>query len=57
MEKPSNVAKRLLAAGEYIDPVQIQAAPDCGLVMMNDSTALQKLQILVEGAKIARKTL
>ena len=57
MEKPSNVAKRLLVAGEYIDPVQIQAAPDCGLVMMNDSTALQKLQILVEGAKIARKTL
>jgi 5-methyltetrahydropteroyltriglutamate--homocysteine methyltransferase len=57
MEKPSNVAKRLLAAGEYIDPVKIQAAPDCGLVMMNDSAALQKLRILVEGAQIARKTL
>ncbi len=57
MENPSNVAKRLLAAGEYIDPTKIQAAPDCGLVMMTDSAALQKLRILVEGAQIARKTL
>jgi methionine synthase II (cobalamin-independent) len=57
MEKPSNVAERLLKAGEYIDPIKIQAAPDCGLVMMNDRAALQKLQILVAGAKIARKTL
>tara|TARA_Y100000385_G_scaffold131235_1_gene136557 strand:- start:77 stop:1123 length:1047 start_codon:yes stop_codon:yes gene_type:complete len=57
MEKPDNVAKRLCKAAEFIDPMKIQAAPDCGLVMMNDQTALQKLSILVEGANIARKKL
>ena len=57
MEKPANVAKRLCEAAEFIDPMKIQAAPDCGLVMMNDQTALQKLSILVEGANIARKKL
>jgi 5-methyltetrahydropteroyltriglutamate--homocysteine methyltransferase len=57
MEKPANVAKRLCEAAEFIDPMKIQAAPDCGLVMMNDQTALQKLSILVEGANIARKNL
>ena len=57
MEKPHGVAKRLCEAAEFIDPMKIQAAPDCGLVMMNDQTALQKLSILVEGANIARKNL
>ena len=57
MEKPVNVARRLCEAAEFIDPMKIQAAPDCGLVMMNDQTALQKLSILVEGANIARKNL
>ena len=57
MEKPHSVAKRLCEAAEFIDPLKIQAAPDCGLVMMNDQTALQKLSILVEGANIARKNL
>lgn len=57
MEKPHSVAKRLCEAAEFIDPMKIQAAPDCGLVMMNDQTALQKLSILVEGANIARKNL
>ena len=57
MEKPQSVAKRLCEAAEFIDPIKIQAAPDCGLVMMNDQTALQKLSILVEGANIARKNL
>ena len=57
MEKPDDVAKRLCQASEYKDPMQIQAAPDCGLVMMNDQTAYQKLSILVQGADIARTCL
>ena len=55
MENPNDVAVRLLKASEYIDPVKLQAAPDCGLVMMNDSDALKKLKILVEAAEIARR--
>ena len=57
MEKPHSVAKRLCEAAEFIDPIKIQAAPDCGLAMMNDQTALHKLSMLVEGANIARKNL
>ena len=57
MEKPHSVAKRLCEAAEFTDPLKIQAAPDCGLVMMNDQTALQKLSILVEGDNIDRKNL
>ena len=57
MEKPHSVAKRLCEAAEFIDPLKIQAAPDCGLGMMNDQTALQKLSILVEGANMARKNM
>ena len=55
MENPNDVAARLLKASEYIDPVKLQAAPDCGLVMMNDSDALKKLKILVDAAEIARR--
>ena len=55
MENPNDVAVRLLKASEYIDPVKLQAAPDCGLVMMNDPDALKKLKILVEAAEIARR--
>ena len=55
MEDPKDVAAQLLKASEYIDPFRLQAAPDCGLVMMNDSDAFKKLKILVDAAKLARK--
>lgn len=54
MEDPQEVAKLLLKASEYVDPNKLQAAPDCGLVMMSDEAALQKLKILVQGARLAR---
>ena len=57
MEKPIEVADQLLKASEYIDPLRLQAAPDCGLVMMNDADALRKLKILVDAAKLARQQL
>ena len=55
MEDPKEVAAQLLKASEYIDPLRLQAAPDCGLVMMNDADALKKLNILVDAAKLARQ--
>ena len=55
MEDPKEVAAQLLKASEYIDPLKLQAAPDCGLVMMNDADALKKLKILVDAAKLARQ--
>lgn len=57
MENPKEVADQLLKASEYIDPLRLQAAPDCGLVMMNDADALRKLKILVDAAKLARQQL
>ena len=57
MEDPSEVASRLLKAGDYIDPNKIIAAPDCGLVMMNDDEAAKKITILVRAAEIARSKL
>tara|TARA_B100000212_G_scaffold68442_1_gene47862 strand:- start:4587 stop:5621 length:1035 start_codon:yes stop_codon:yes gene_type:complete len=57
MENPKEVADQLLKASEYIDPLRLQAAPDCGLVMMNDADALKKLKILVDAAKLARQQL
>ena len=55
MEDPKDVAAQLLKASEYIDPLRLQAAPDCGLVIMNDVDALKKLNILVDGSKLARQ--
>ena len=49
------MAAQLLKASEYIDLLRLQAAPDCGLVIMNDVDALKKLNILVDGSKLARQ--
>ena len=46
---------RLLAAAEVLSPQQIQAAPDCGLVMMSQPRAVEKLRIMVKGAELARE--
>lgn len=57
METPEHVAERLLAAAEVLGPDQIQAAPDCGLVMMSPGNAARKRRIMVEGAALARARL
>ena len=54
-ETPEHVARRLLAAAHVLSPERIQAAPDCGLVMMSPARALEKLRIMVEGARLARE--
>jgi methionine synthase II (cobalamin-independent) len=53
-ETAEHVARRLLAAAEVLGPERIQAAPDCGLVMMSPRRAVEKLRIMVEGARLAR---
>ena len=55
IEKPRDVADKLLAAAEYLPPTQIQAAPDCGLVPLPLDIARLKLKVMVEGAKLARQ--
>jgi 5-methyltetrahydropteroyltriglutamate--homocysteine methyltransferase len=55
METPQHVAARLLSAAEYLPAEQILAAPDCGLAPMSFDTAAEKLDIMVKGAKMARK--
>jgi len=54
-ETPRHIADRLLAAAEVLPPEQIQAAPDCGLVMMTPARAREKLAKMVEGARLARR--
>jgi 5-methyltetrahydropteroyltriglutamate--homocysteine methyltransferase len=53
-ETPERVADRLLAAAEVLGPARVQAAPDCGLVMMSPARAREKLHIMVQGALLAR---
>jgi len=55
METAEHVADRLLRAAEVLSPEQIQAAPDCGLGMMSEAKAAEKLRIMVEGAELARR--
>jgi len=55
IEKPRDIADKLLVAAEYLPPTQIQAAPDCGLVPLPLDIARLKLKVMVEGAKLARQ--
>lgn len=57
METPEHVADRLLAAAKALSPEQIMASPDCGLAPMTSAKAFRKLQIMTEGATLARKRL
>jgi len=57
VENAEVIAQRLLAAAEYHDPEKLQAAPDCGLVLLSQATARAKLSALFRGAQIARDQL
>ena len=54
VENAQMIAQRLLAAAEHHDPEKLQAAPDCGLVLLSQATARAKLSALFRGAQIAR---
>jgi len=57
VENAEVIAQRLLAAAEHHDPEKLQAAPDCGLVLLSQATARAKLSALFRGAQIARDQL
>jgi 5-methyltetrahydropteroyltriglutamate--homocysteine methyltransferase len=57
IETPEHVCGKLLAAAEHLPPEQIMAAPDCGLVKIDVSTARAKLQAMAAGARMAREKL
>lgn len=55
MESPALVAQRLCHVAEIVGPGRVEAAPDCGLRTRKLPIAVEKLRILVEGAKIANE--
>ena len=55
METPEKVALKLLRAAEILSPEHIMPAPDCGLAPCTSDVAYKKLEVLVAGAKLARK--
>lgn len=54
IEESQAIAQRLLEAAQHHDPEKIQAAPDCGLVLLDQRTARAKLSALFRGAQLAR---
>ena len=57
VEDSQQIAQRLLEAARYHDPEKLQAAPDCGLVLLTQATARAKLSALFRGAQLARDQL
>ena len=57
VEDSQQIAQRLLEAARYHDPEKLQAAPDCGLVLLTQATARAKLSALFRGAQSARDQL
>ncbi len=57
IEDSQKIAQRLLTAAQYHDPEKLQAAPDCGLVLLPQAAARAKLSALFRGAQLARDLL
>ncbi|MEO8098450.1 MAG: uroporphyrinogen decarboxylase family protein [Acidobacteriota bacterium] len=57
VETPEEVAARVRRALEYVDPLRVILAPDCGLKYLPRAVAFGKMQAMVEGAKIVRAEL
>lgn len=55
LEPPELIKERLLYAAELVGPQRIEAAPDCGLRTRKLPIAVQKLQRLVAGARLAQE--
>ncbi len=51
VESVEEIAERLTMALDYIDAERLIAAPDCGLIMLDRTTALAKLRNLTAAAK------
>ncbi len=49
---PEEIAGRLTAALEHIDPDRLMVAPDCGLMMLDRELAMTKLQNMCAAAQL-----
>jgi 5-methyltetrahydropteroyltriglutamate--homocysteine methyltransferase len=56
-ETAKEVAARIDAALDFIEPERLQVAPDCGMKYLPRDVAFAKLRALVEGAAIVRARL
>ncbi len=54
VETSKHVADQLLGAAKYKSAEQIQAAPNCAVVLPSLDIARAKLWAMVEGAQLAR---
>lgn len=57
VETPEDVAERIRAALEYVEPERMTITPDCGFSQTARWAARRKLASMVEGAKIVRREL
>ena len=57
VETPADVAGRIEAALEFIEPERLQVAPDCGMKYLPRDVAFAKLRALVDGAAQVRARL
>jgi 5-methyltetrahydropteroyltriglutamate--homocysteine methyltransferase len=57
VETAAEVAARIEAALEFIEPERLQVAPDCGMKYLPRDVAFAKLRALVEGAQQVRTRL
>jgi 5-methyltetrahydropteroyltriglutamate--homocysteine methyltransferase len=56
IESPETVCARIQAALAFVPAEQLVVAPDCGMKYLSRELAYAKLQSMVEGAALARRT-
>jgi 5-methyltetrahydropteroyltriglutamate--homocysteine methyltransferase len=57
IERPDDIADRLLLAAEHVPADRIAVSTDCGMLNLKREHAARKLEALVEGTRIARERL
>lgn len=57
IERPETVAGRIRRALAFVPPERLMPAPDCGMKYLPRPVAFAKLQALVDGTELVRRTL
>ncbi|KWX05111.1 hypothetical protein TH66_05135 [Carbonactinospora thermoautotrophica] len=57
IERPEEIADRIVEAARYVPAERICVSTDCGLLNLKREHAQKKIQALVEGAALARERL
>jgi 5-methyltetrahydropteroyltriglutamate--homocysteine methyltransferase len=57
VETPEEVAARIRAGLEHVEPERLIPAPDCGMKYLPRDTAFGKLRALTDGARLVRSSL